>query len=108
MLDIYTLSIVLTTVDMIFGSVSAFTLGKFTSSRFKSGALTHVLAITAIIIADYYEPVLSGYNIAVQAFVSAYAFTEFISILETYKSIGGELPDTVSKYINTKDKDKKK
>lgn len=104
MINIYTLAVALTTLDIIFGSLYAFVNKDFKSSTFKSGAISHILAIFLIFGVEMYEPVLQEYNIAAQVVVGAYAVTEAISLLETYKSNGGVLPDSISKYINTKDK----
>lgn len=102
MINIYTLAVALTTLDIVFGSLYALINKNFQSSKFKAGAVSHVLAIFLIMGAHMFEPVLQGYNIAAQVVVGAYAMTEIISLLETYKSNGGELPDSISKYINTK------
>lgn len=107
MVNIYTLAVALTTLDIIFGSLYAFVNKDFKSSKFKTGAISHVLAIFMILGAEAFAPVLEGYNIAAQVVVGAYALTECISLLETYKSNGGVLPDSISKYINTKDKGEK-
>lgn len=107
MLNIYTLAVALTTLDLFIGSAYAFVNHTFQSSKFKSGAINHVLAIILILGAHTFEPLLNGYNIAAQVIVGAYAFTEIISLLETYKSNGGVLPDSLSKYINDKDNGRK-
>lgn len=103
MISIYTLALLVTTIDVIYGSATAFFVTKdFKSSTFKKGLLNHVFAIAVIVGSMEFSDLLAQYSIPVETLVGLFTASEFISMLETYVASGGKLPYQLEKYINNK------
>lgn len=106
MVKLFILAMIVSVVDIIYGSINAFVRGKFVSSEFKTGIVNHLFAILVLALTLYFSDTLVFMGVSldnvVVPLVIAYIVAEFISMLETYKESGGTLPDSLDKYINKK------
>lgn len=103
-MSIFYLAVLLNVSDFLYGSIAAYVNKEFTSKKFKKGLLTHGFAIFAIILASVETPLMSDYMVPIYAMVVAYCSSEAISMLEIYKTNGGELPTIIENFINSKHK----